>query len=317
MQKAIEILPKRAPYRFNLALYHAYAGDFQTAEQEARAAQPLNPSFERGYLTLAYAQLGQGQVPQASETYQKLEKLSANGASIAASGLADIAVYEGRYADSARILEKSANDDVAAKKTDAAADKFAALAYVQLLRGQKAASLAAAENALANSKAVKFRFLASRILIAAGEPARAKPLAASLGAELQAEPQAYAKLIDGEAALKGADPRQAIKTFTEANGIFDTWIGHFDLGRAYLEAGAFTEADSEFDQCIKRRGEALELFMDDVATYGYFPAVYYYQGRAREGLKSSDFAQSYRQYLSIREKAGEDPLLADVRNRVR
>ncbi len=83
MQRAIEILPKRAPYRFNLALYHAYACDFQKSEQEARAAQPLNPSFERGYLTLAYAQLGEGQVSQAAETYQKLEKISATGASIA------------------------------------------------------------------------------------------------------------------------------------------------------------------------------------------------------------------------------------------
>jgi len=25
--------------------------------------------------------------------------------------------------------------------------------------------------------------------------------------------------------------------FTEANNLLDTWIGHFDLGRAYLETG--------------------------------------------------------------------------------
>jgi hypothetical protein len=42
--------------------------------------------------------------------------------------------------------------------------------------------------------------------------------------------------------------------------MLDTWIGRFELGRAYIEAGAFTEADSEFDQCLKRRGEAIELF---------------------------------------------------------
>jgi len=53
-----------------------------------------------------------------------------------------------------------------------------------------------------------------------------------------------------------------------------------------------------------------------VPTYGYFPPVYYYQGRVREGLKSAGFADSYKQYLSIRGKAGEDPLLADVRRRL-
>ena len=82
---------------------------------------------------------------------------------------------------------------------------------------------------------------------------------------------------------------------------------HYDLGLVYLEAGAFAEADSEFDTCLKRRGEVLELFMDDMPTYSYLPLVYYYQGRAREGLKSPGFADSYRTYLNIREKAGEDP----------
>jgi hypothetical protein len=136
-----------------------------------------------------------------------------------------------------------------------------------------------------------------------------------LSSELQIEPQAYGKLIEGEILLKGGDGRGAVKLFSEANGLLDTWIGRFDLGRAYLEIGAFTEADSEFDRCIKRRGEALSLFLDPVPTYGYFPPVYFYQGRAREGMKSTGFAESYRKYLDIRGKAGEDPLLAEVHRR--
>jgi hypothetical protein len=56
--------------------------------------------------------------------------------------------------------------------------------------------------------------------------------------------------------------------------------------------------------------------LDEVPTYGYLAPVYYYLGRAREGLKSAGFADSYRTYLGIRGKAGEDPLLAEVRRRV-
>jgi hypothetical protein len=52
-----------------------------------------------------------------------------------------------------------------------------------------------------------------------------------------------------------------------------------------------------------------------VPTYSYFPLVYYYQGEAREGMKTPGFAESYRKYLSIRGKAGEDPLLGEVRRR--
>ena len=49
-------------------------------------------------------------------------------------------------------------------------------------------------------------------------------------------------------------------------------------------------------------------------TFGYFPSVYYYQGRVREGMQTG-FAASYREYLKIRGQSKEDPLLPDVRRR--
>ena len=316
MSRAVEILPKRAVYRFNLALYHAYGGDFQTSEREVRAAQQMYPAYVKGYVTLAYAQLGEGHLAEAAATYHNLEKIGPRGASLAALGLADLAVYEGRYSEAARIFEKRVVAAGGGAETgDAAADDFIALANVQLLRGQKAAALVAVDHALANSKAVKFRFMAARVLVALGQFDRAHALSATLASELQSEPQVYAKLIDGETALQQSDAGSAIKAFTDANMQLDTWIGRFDIGRAYLQAGAFTDADSEFDRCIKRRGEAMELFMDDVPTYGYFPPVYYDVGRVREGLKSAGFADSYRAYLNIRAKPGEDPLLPDARRR--
>jgi tetratricopeptide (TPR) repeat protein len=264
-------------------------------------------------LALAFAQVGQGQLPQATETYRTLGKIDAQGASYESSGLGDLALYDGRWSDAARIFTEGAQADLASKDADRAANKFAALAYTQLVRQQKGAAIAAAEKALATSQAVKIRFLAARVFVEAGATPRARMLAAGLAAELQAEPQTYAKIIDGETALKAGDPRQAIKAFTDANGLLDTWIGHFDLGRAYLEIPAYTQADSEFDRCIKRRGEAMALFLDEEPTFGYFPTVYYYQGRVRQALHSAGFAESYRAYLDIRGKSREDPLLPDVR----
>ena len=115
------------------------------------------------------------------------------------------------------------------------------LAYAQLLRGDKRSALAAAQNALSKSQSVKIRFLAARTFVEAGELAKARKLAAGLASLLQDSPQAYAKLILGEAALKEHNSRQAIQSFTEADNLLDTWLGRFDLGRAYLEAGAFAE----------------------------------------------------------------------------
>jgi tetratricopeptide (TPR) repeat protein len=312
MRQVVKILPKRALYRENLALYADYSGDFLTAEPEVRSMEEPG-TF--GLLALAYAQLLQGQLPQAADTYERIGKVDALGASYRSSGLGDLALYQGRLSDAARIFAEGAAADLASKDADRAANKFAALAHTQVLRQQKREAIAAADKALASSNAVKIRFLAARVFLDAGAVARSRALAAALASELQAEPQAYARIIDGEAALKDGDSRLAIKALTEANTLLDTWIGHLDLGRAYLEAGAFTQADSEFDRCLKRRGEALALFLDEEPTYGYLPPVYYYQGRVREGLNNAGFADSYRAYLEIRGKSAEDPLLPDVRRR--
>ena len=104
---------------------------------------------------------------------------------------------------------------------------------------------------------------------------------------------------------------------TEANTLLDTWIGHFDLGRAYLEAGAVHTSGFRVRPLHQAPRRDHALFLDEEPTYGYFPPVYYYQGRVREGLNNAGFAESYRAYLNIRGKASEDPLLAEVRRRMR
>ena len=309
--KAVEIAPKSAMQRRNLALLAAYGGDVQTAEKQARAALELNPSYERAYLPLAYSQLLQGNLTGAADTYQGLQKLSKLGSSYAQSGLGDLAFYEGRFSDAARILELGATEDQAAANL-LAAEKQTALAYVHLAQGQTKSALEAAARAQSSSK-TNIRFLVARVYATAGDSAKAQQLTAGLSTDPQPEPQADAKIIEGEIALQSGNVNQAIKSFNDANKILDTWLGRLDLGRAYLAAGQFTEADSEFDRCIKRRGEALEL--DDAATYGFFPAVYYYQGKVREGLKSAGASESYKTYLDIRGKAGEDPLLPEIRRK--
>src|SRR5215467_2237656 len=315
-QQGLQLAPKDVMARMNFALYACYAGDFQSCEREAHRALELNPTYEEAFLVLAYAQLGQNGLSQASETYGKLQKVSSWGASLASSGMANLALYQGRLREAIQVLQNGAAADFAAKNPVAAADKYVMLAYANALRGDKSSVLVATQKALDNSQSIKTRFLAARALIEIGETAKARKLADSLASELQGAPQNYAKVVLGEAALKEHNLRQAIQSFTEARTAIDSWFARFDLGRAYLEQGAFTEADSEFDRCITRRGEVLELFMDDMPTYTYLPVVYYYQGRVREGLKSPGFDISYNAYLSIRGISTEDPLVTDIHRRL-
>jgi tetratricopeptide (TPR) repeat protein len=254
------------------------------------------------------------------QTYRELAAVNPRAASYAVSGLGDLAVYEARFSDAIRIFGEGVAADLQANVSDRAAAKLVALAHAQNSSEQEARARAAAERALTLSKAVKIRFLAARVFAEARDVARARELAAALANEGQPEPRAYAKIIEGVIALRGegrrtkSDPPAAIALFTEANTLLDTWIGRFDLGRAYVAAGMFLQADSEFDRCIGRRGE---LFLDEEPSYGFLPPVYYFQGLARQGLNSEGFAESYRTYLSIRDAAGEDPLLPDVRRRAR
>jgi serine/threonine protein kinase/tetratricopeptide (TPR) repeat protein len=312
MRQVVGMLPNQPLFRLNLAVYLNYAGEFAEAEREMQALEAQNPRIVG---TLAFAQLGQGRELEAAESYRKLSTMGPWGASFGKAGLGDLAAYEGRFSDAVRLFEEGAAADLAAKNRDGAAMKFTALGLAHLARGQAEAAAAAAEQALEHSNVASVRFLAARIFVETGRMARARTLADGFASQLAAEPQAYGKMIEGGIALKKKDARAAIKFLTEANGILDTWLGHFDLGRAYFQGGAFPQADSEFDRCIQRRGEALALVLED-PTYSQFPAVYYYQGRVREELKTAGFADAYRQYLEIRGGSTEDPLAAEVRKRM-
>jgi tetratricopeptide (TPR) repeat protein len=326
VKQAVQILPKRQVLRFNLAALSAYAGDFQAAEREAEMVQPPD---EFAMVALAFAQWGQGDLQAATETYQKLADIS-RGASWAASGLAELALYEGRFSEAARLYEQGAAADLASQNQRKAARKFAALAYAQLWRGQKDLAIAAAQKALVHEQTGAIRFLAARAFVQAGAVASARTEAAriSLGRFVDegpsgaaggpaAEPEAYAKIIEAEIALAEDDPRQAIKLLTEANTLADTWLGHFDLGLAYLQVPAFAQADAEFELCLKRRGEAMSLFFDEEPTYGFFPPVFYYQGIAREGLNRAESVESFAEYMSLRGKSTEDPLVLEARRRAK
>lgn len=312
MRQAVRILPNRALYRENLALYTAYSSDFLGAGQEVE--QMAEPGTF-GLLARAFAQVGQGQVVEAAATYRALGAVDEQGASYMISGLADIAIYEGRYGEAVTLLTEGAAIDTRSGAMHRAASKLAALAHAQLLRQQKAEAVAAAEKALAASQTVRIRFLAARVFAEAGATAKAREHAVELSSQFQNEPQAYGRIIEGLVALEAGQARQAVQVLTEANDLLDTWIGHFDLGRAYLAAGALPQADSEFDRCVKRRGEALSLFLDEMPTYGYLPPVFYYQGRVREGLNSMNFAASYRAFIEIRGSSTEDRFLPDARRR--
>ena len=314
----IEHNPQSVTSRFNMTWYALAAGDFQAVEEEARAIWALQPDHADAYVPFALSQLAQGSVSRAVEAYKKLETLGSMGASLAATGLADIAVYEGRLKDATGFLEQGIAFDLKNDWAYNAADKEVMLAQSLFSQGKKELALQAAERALRTNRNSEVVFSAAQLFLDAGQVEKSRALAGELGKKIEPEPLVYAKLIGGQMSLARGDKPSTIKILQEAQELLDTWLGRFLLGRAYLEAEAYAEAHSEFELCLKRDGEAASVFINDLPTYRYFPPVYYYLGRAQEGLGSEAAAESYQKFLKIKEKADPgDPLMEDARKRLR
>ncbi|MBV9573521.1 MAG: hypothetical protein JOY93_05665, partial [Acidobacteriales bacterium] len=197
-----------------------------------------------------------------------------------------------------------------------AADKSAALGLLQLALAKGGAAMASADAASKASKEESIYFRAGRVYLETGQDSRLRPITADLAARASHDAHAYAKILDAESKLRHGNAQAAIETLQEAQKIADMWLTHFDLGLAYLQAGQFPEASSQFDACLKRKGEATAIFLDDVPSYHFFPPVYYYQGRAQEGMKSGGAADSYKTFLALKKDSKDDPLVEDAKKRL-
>jgi tetratricopeptide (TPR) repeat protein len=270
-------------------------------------------------LTLARAQLAAGDVPAARGSYAKLATTGAVGASQAALGLADLEMYLGRHKEAIPILARGiAADEKAGNQHDAAV-KFVALAeaYAALGEPHRAEAVAAARRAVRTGGHESVLFPAGRLLLELGHYGDVPNVVAALEKMLQTQTTAYARLLDGDLALRrGKDP-EAIEHLRDAQRRHDAWFARYLLGKAYFEAGKAAEAVDEFTECVKRKGEAVDAFIADASTLRYYPAAVYWLGRAHDALGDQNSARaSYAEYLKIRGGAtSPDPLAADAAKR--
>jgi tetratricopeptide (TPR) repeat protein len=316
-RRATEITPGNLLRRYNHAMHSMYAGDLAVAVGEAERVLEQDPGYEVAYLTLALSALLQGDPGKAAENYGKLGKVNPVGASLSRMGLADLDIYAGRYRDSLGILSTGIAADEKEGNSGELAYKLVALAEAYNALGRKTAAAAAARRAVQASTLEGVHFLAARALIDAGEVARAEQLATALEGKLQKQTKSLALMIRGGVAMKRNRLSDAVDAYRDAQKAYDSWISRLLLGKAYVEAGHFPEALSQLETADKRASEAADLFDSDTTTLRYLPPLYYWLGRAQEGVGSSAAARkSYQRFIAIREHADSgDALLADARRR--
>jgi len=317
-RRAVELSPHRERYQTNYALYAMYSGGFAEAARQAEEIIKARPDATYAYLPLAVAAVAGGQLDAARAAYLQMEKTGTVGASLANMGLADLAIYRGRYDEAEALLRPGLAADLRAKNSTLTANKYLTLAELQLSRGQTTAAMDSARRALGLGKDDTITVPVARIFLQAGSEAEPKRIAADLLNSLQTESRAYGHLVTGEIALKSNRTGDAVESFRAALKLTDLWLARFLLGVAYVEAGGHdAEALSELDACAKRSGEATAIFLDDVPSLRYLTPMPYWLARAQAGAGlTKDAADNFKRFLSLRGEQARDPLTADARRRL-
>jgi tetratricopeptide (TPR) repeat protein len=313
-RRAVEISPKKVAQRNNLGLFAMYAGDFDTAIREQQKVLELSPGFPGGYVGLALAQYASGRRDEAIATWNRLGAFGGDSASIAAEGLADAAVLEGRLGDARALLEKGIEDDTQASREEALGRKLAMLGSIHLATGQPAKALAAAERGRKVTSADYVLFQVGLVFLGAGDDRKARAIAEDLEKRLGIDARMYALVLNGAIATRKKNHVEAVAKMKAATLLVDAWPARYGLGRAYLEAGAYPQAQQELEAAVMRRGEATDVFLQIVPTYRFFGQAQYHLGRAQEALKSPMAVETFKAFLSAK-RGSEDPLVADAKKR--
>jgi tetratricopeptide (TPR) repeat protein/tRNA A-37 threonylcarbamoyl transferase component Bud32 len=315
---ALEIYPRNLLQRTNYATYSMYAGDFETAVTETEKVLKENPLYEWAGLTLALSRAAQGREAEARAAYARLRGTTPLGYSLAAMGEADLDMYYGRPRQALAVLQEGIARDEREKDTSNLALKLVAAAEAQLALGNKAEALKAAERAVSLSAHEAVLVPAAHLLIQLDRMDRAEGIARQLEQLVPAHLQSYALVITADVKLHRGSVAGAIADLRSAQKLHDSWYLHVLLGDAYEKVEQFPAAIAERELCLKRLGEATDVFFADTSSIRHLPPVFYGLGRAREAVGATAGARaSYESFLKTRESADPpDPLAADARTRL-
>ena len=313
----LDIFPRSPLYRTNYALYAMYAGDFPLASSEAQKLIKEGTATYDTYLPLAVSAIADGKLDDARAVYERMANVDASGASLAVVGLADIALAEGRTSEAARILQAGIKADQQQDNPAAVATKRIALADALGMQGDVKSAVAESLAALAIDRTEAQILPATRWLLAVRHLDQAVALGNELDKRLEPQSRAYGRIVAAQVALARGRQADGVDALREAMKFADLWLARFYLGQAYLDAGYFNEALSEFELCRKRRGEGYAAFLDDIPTARYVAVLPYWIGRAREGAGLADQARvDYEAFLKARSAGARDPLTLDARRRL-
>ncbi len=255
-RRAAQDHPEIGVVRGNLVLAEVANGAFEDASRDGATmmteiAEP--PSFAICAYAIAQAMLG-----HAAAANTTLAALAVSDPKLADLARADLAVYDGRYADAEHLLGPSVTSAIATGKTAGDASELVALARVRLLQEDRIGALRYATLAMGTGD-VRLEYLAASIALEAGSEIGVEAKLRAWAENPLVEWRVYANVLAGDRARLHHQPREAIAAYQRANLIAPSWITRERLGRAYVLAGDHAAAQRELAWCFEHRGEVAVL----------------------------------------------------------
>ena len=313
-EKALSLYPNAILHRLNFALYSMYGGDFATADSLAAAVIEDSPGYALAYLPQAIQAAVRRDFDLAQEHYQTMATLGSDP-SLAATGLADLALFRGQHAKAKEVLHSAIAVDTEADNQNAAAIKWIMLAETAFVMDDEAAAREAIDKSLGLVRREAQLVPAARILLQVDDANAAIEIADELSARLQPQVRAYAHAIRALVDIRDGRYPEAIDALRRGLALADLWWLRYQMAIAYFEAGYFAEALAEFEACASRLGEGSAMFLDDVPTVRMLSDLDYWLGRANDGLGATDAATGhYQSFLSYR--ADDSPYTRYARSRI-
>ena len=260
--------PGHSGYAANLALYAMYASRFDEAADVANEVIDNDPSSAYSFLVLALASAAAGDLDGTEQAYQHMTSLDQYARSVAAEGLADLAMYRGDYTAALEILDTAIEDELALEATQTVALKqvMKAEALLRMNETEKARELldsllptAPGDPAILTPAAIS--------LIELGDIEGALSIAERMSGSLSGPRRAYALGIEASAAAASNDLETAVELANSAVDTVDLWLVRFMRARILMQAGQVTEAEADLQDCQRRVGEGMAVFLNDRPSF--------------------------------------------------
>lgn len=256
--------PDHSGYGANLALYAMYASRFDEAASVAEKVIEIDPGSAYAHFVVAQTQAAAGDLTGAEETYRNMVGLDQFAQSVAAEGIADLALYRGDTSAALATLDSAIAEEMSRGALNTAALKHVMRVDAYLQSGDNEQAIAGAKAALdiaGNDPAVLVPAAIAYIQLAEFDQAQA--IIHTLAKSFSKSRRAYAEALRAKMASAQGDSDTAIAAAHAAIELEDLWLIRLIRADVFLQADRLSDATADLLVCQERIGEGIAVFLND------------------------------------------------------